>query len=139
MLEQKIEALTAAVEALTKALLAQPTTPNKAKAPKAEAPKVEAEAPKVEAEAEAPKAEAPKAEAPKAEAPKAEAPKAEAPKAKAKFTLQDIREVAQKCLDADKLQGVVKINLNYGLRKIGQATEDQLEPLHADLTALLNG
>ena len=127
MLEDKIAALTIAIETLTKVLIAQST---KAKTTKAEAPKVESEAPKVEVQPEAPKVEP---EAPKVEP---EAPKA--PKAKSK-TLQDVREVAQKCLDSDKLEGVVAINKKYGLRKIGQATEDQLDQLHTDLTALLNG
>jgi hypothetical protein len=119
MLEDKIAALTIAIETLTKVLIAQST--KAPKTTKSEAPKVESEAPKVEPEAPKVEPEAPKA-----------------PKAKSK-TLQDVREVAQKCLDSDKLEGVVAINKKYGLRKIGQATEDQLDQLHTDLTALLNG
>ena len=126
MLEDKIAALTIAIETLTKVLIAQST--KAPKTTKSEAPKVESEAPKVEPEAPKVEPEAPKVEP--------EAPKA--PKAKSK-TLQDVREVAQKCLDSDKLEGVVAINKKYGLRKIGQATEDQLDQLHTDLTALLNG
>ena len=125
MLEDKIAALTIAVEALTKALT-QSGDIKPAKAPKA--PKAE-EAP---APAAAPKA----AEAP-APAP---APKAEETAAPAKkLTLQDIREVAQQCLDNDKLSGVIAINKKYGLRKIGEATEDKFADLHTDLTNLLNG
>jgi hypothetical protein len=123
MLEDKIAALTIAVEALTKALT-QSGDIKPAKAPKA--PKAE------EAPAAAPKA----AEAP-APAP---APKAEETAAPAKkLTLQDIREVAQQCLDNDKLSGVIAINKKYGLRKIGEATEDKFADLHTDLTSLLNG
>ncbi len=121
MLEDKIAALTIAVEALTKALT-QSGDIKPAKAPKA-------------AKAEEAPAAAPKA----AEAP-APAPKAEETAAPAKkLTLQDIREVAQQCLDNDKLSGVIAINKKYGLRKIGEATEDKFADLHTDLTSLLNG
>ena len=118
MLEEKIAALTAAVEALTKVIQSGATaTPAKAvKAPKPA---------KVE-------------EAPAAKVEEAPAPEETEAPAK-KVTLQDIREVAQQCLDADKLSGVISINKKYGLRKIGEATEDKFADLHADLKALLNG
>jgi hypothetical protein len=128
MLEEKIAALTAAVEALTKVIQSGATaTPAKAvKAPKPA---------KVE---EAPAAKVEDAPAPAAKVE--EAPAAEETEAPAKkVTLQDIREVAQQCLDADKLSGVISINKKYGLRKIGEATEDKFADLHADLKALLNG
>jgi hypothetical protein len=127
MLEEKIAALTVAVEALTKVVqtlsIKQPE-PAAAKAPKAPKP----------AKTEEAKVEEPAAPAP---AP-AEELKAEEAPAK-KVTLQDIREVAQQCLDNDKLSGVISINKKYGLRKIGEATEDKFADLHADLKALLNG
>jgi hypothetical protein len=129
MLEEKIAALTVAVEALTKVVqtlsIKQPE-PAAAKPAKAPKPAKTEEAKVEEAAAPAP-----------APAP-AEEPKAEEAPAK-KVTLQDIREVAQQCLDNDKLSGVISINKKYGLRKIGEATEDKFADLHADLKALLNG
>ena len=122
MLEKKIAALTAAVEALTKVIQSgaiKNDAPAPAKAVKAPKPA------KVE-------------EAPAAKVEEAPAPEETQAPAK-KVTLQDIREVAQQCLDADKLSGVIGINKKYGLRKIGEATEDKFADLHADLKALLNG
>jgi len=127
MLEEKIAALTVAVEALTKVVQTLSIKqPEPAAAKPAKAPKP--------AKTEEAKVEEPAAPAP---AP-TEEPKAEEAPAK-KVTLQDIREVAQQCLDNDKLSGVIAINKKYGLRKIGEATEDKFADLHADLTALLNG
>lgn len=132
MLEEKIAALTAAVEALTKVIQSgavKTDAPAPAKAVKAPKPA------KVE---EAPAAKVEEAPAPAAKVEEAPAPEETQASVK-KVTLQDIREVAQQCLDADKLSGVISINKKYGLRKIGEATEDKFADLHADLKALLNG
>lgn len=132
MLEEKIAALTAAVEALTKVIQSgaiKNDSPAPAKAVKAPKPA------KVE---EAPAAKVEDVPAPAAKVEETPAPEETQAPAK-KVTLQDIREVAQQCLDADKLSGVIGINKKYGLRKIGEATEDKFADLHADLKALLNG
>lgn len=149
MLEEKIAALTVAVEALTSALsrthvitdispgigkgaaaaifeeAIKPSKARKAKVEEAPAPAVKVELEEVRVVGEE-----------RAKVLEKLPPISETPAKK--VTLQDIREVAQQCLDHDKLSGVIGINKKYGLRKIGEATEDKFADLHADLTALLN-
>ena len=144
MLEEKIAALTVAVEALTSALSrTHVVTEISPGLGKAAATAIFEEAIKPSKARKAKVEEAPAAKVEGAPAPAAkvvEAPAPEETEAPAKkVTLQDIRETAQQCLDADKLSGVIGINKKYGLRKIGEATEDKFADLHADLTALLNG
>ena len=136
MLEEKIAALTAAVEALTKVIQSGGVkTDAAAKPAKATKPaKVE------ETKVEETKVEEPVEEVRVVGVERAKVLEKLAPlPGVKKLTLQDIREVAQSCLDNDKLSGVIGINKKYGLRKIGEATEDKFADLHADLTALLNG
>ena len=135
MLEEKIAALTVAVEALTKVIQSSGATAVSAKPAKAPKPaKVEeAPAPAVKVELEEVRVVGEE----RAKVLEKLAPITEAQTKK--VTLQDIREIAQQCLDADKLSGVIAVNKKYGLRKIGEATEDKFADLHADLTALLNG
>lgn len=140
MLEEKIAALTAAIENLTKVIQsgAIKNDVNDVKAVKAvKAPKPakieEAPAPAVKVELEEVRVVG--EERAKVLEKLAPIPEAQTKK----VTLQDIREIAQQCLDADKLSGVIAVNKKYGLRKIGEATEDKFADLHADLTALLNG
>lgn len=83
------------------------------------------------------KAKAPKAEepAPAPEAPKAEEPAPEA----AKPTLQDLRDAAQKALDAGKLSDVVALNKELGVKRISEAPEDRWVEVIAKLKGLANG
>lgn len=148
-LEIQVAALTAAIENLTKVL----TRDSKCSCPEAKQPeaaavtepapvaktekkaKKEAPAPKVEEPAPAPEAKT-EEPAPKTEEPKAEAP---APKAAKKLTMQDVREVAQKALDAGKLAEVVKLNKEYNLKRISEAPEEKYEEIINRLTAIING
>lgn len=134
MLEEKIAALTVAVEALTSALSrTHVVTEISPGLGKAAATAIFEEAIKPSKARKAKVEEAPAAKVEDVPAPE----ETQAPAKK--VTLQDIREIAQQCLDADKLSGVIAVNKKYGLRKIGEATEDKFADLHADLTALLNG
>ena len=157
MLEKKIAARTAAVEALTQALsrthvVITETVPGLGKGAMTAAFEEAVKPAKVRKAKieEAPAAKVEEAPAAKVEQTVDEVRVVGLERAKVlekltplpavkKLTLQDIREVAQSCLDNDKLSGVIGINKKYGLRKIGEATEDKFADLHADLTALLNG
>ena len=71
---------------------------------------------------------------------KVEAPTPEpTPEPVRKYTVQDIRTLAQKALDEGKLAGVVAINREFGLKKISEATEDKFAEIIARLTALVHG
>lgn len=130
MLEEKIAALTAAVEALTKVIQSGGVKTDAAAKPAKATKPAKVEETKVEEPVEEVRVVG-------VERAKVLEKLAPLPGVK-KLTLQDIREVAQSCLDNDKLSGVIGINKKYGLRKIGEATEDKFADLHADLTALLN-
>lgn len=131
-LETEIASLTLAVQALTKALASQPTAhvevePSKpAKVAKAKPAKIEASAPEPEpAVVVEPE-------------PAVVEPTPEPVPAK-KYTVQDIRTLAQKALDEGKLAGVVAINKEFGLKKISEATEDKFAEIIARLTTLVHG
>ena len=133
MLEQKIEALTQAILALTETIK-RIDGPTVDAAPKAKTPKVK-ETPKVEETKveETPKVEETKVE----ETPSVE----ETPKVattSAKYTLQSVRDVAQKCLDAGKLADVVAINKAFGLKRIGEANPEQWPEIVKKLQAALD-
>lgn len=81
----------------------------------------------------APKAEAP-APAPAAEPEPAPAP-APAP-VKIEYTIADLREAAQRALDNGKLNDVVNINKEYGLKRISDANPDQYVEIIAKLQKL---
>ena len=121
-LETEIASLTLAVQALTKALASQP-------------------APYVEADIGQAQPEPVKAKPVKVAKPaKVEAPTPEPEPAPAiKYTVQDIRSLAQAALDDGKLAGVVAINKEFGLKKISEATEDKFAEIIARLTTLVNG
>lgn len=79
---------------------------------------------------------APKAEAP-APAPAAEPEPAPAPApVKIEYTVADLREAAQRALDAGKLNDVVNINKEYGLKRISDANPDQYVEIIAKLQKL---
>jgi len=120
-LETEIASLTLAVQALTKALASQP-------------------APYVEADIGQAQPEPVKAKPVKAKPVKVEAPTPEpTPEPARKYTVQDIRSLAQAALDDGKLAGVVAINKEFGLKKISEATEDKFAEIIARLTTLVNG
>ena len=106
MLEDRIKELTAAVEALTAAMLeAQPA--------KADAPK--------------PKAEKPKVEKTKEEMPKEEKPKAEAPKADFKMSMDDLTRM---CLGLarDGHRDAIKEKLSsLNVNRVGELEGDAFE------------
>ena len=127
-LETEIASLTIAVQALTKALASQP----------ASIPPTYVEADLGQAQPEPVKVAKPaKAKPAKVEAPTPE-PTPEPTPAK-KYTVQDIRTLAQAALDDGKLAGVVAINKEFGLRKISEATEDKFAEIIARLTTLVHG
>ena len=116
-LETEIASLTIAVQALTKALASQPTV-------EADLGQAQPEPVKV------------------AKPVKVEAPTPEpepTPEPARKYTVQDIRQLAQKALDEGKLAGVVAINKEFGLKKISEATEDKFAEIIARLTTLVHG
>jgi hypothetical protein len=128
-LETEIASLTLAVQALTKALASQPaSTP----------PPTYVEADLGQAQPEPVKVAKPA----KAKPVKVEAPTPEpepTPEPAKKYTVQDIRTLAQAALDDGKLAGVVAINKEFGLRKISEATEDKFAEIIARLTTLVHG
>jgi len=124
-LETEIASLTLAVQALTKALASQP----------ANTPPTYVEADLGQAQPEPVKAKPVKAKPVKVEAPTPEPEPAPA----IKYTVQDIRSLAQAALDDGKLAGVVAINKEFGLKKISEATEDKFAEIIARLTTLVHG
>ena len=121
-LETEIASLTLAVQALTKALGSTPPPPY------------------VEADLGQAQPEPVKAKPVKAKPAKVEAPTPEpTPEPTRKYTVQDIRQLAQKALDEGKLAGVVAINKEFGLKKISEATEDKFAEIIARLTTLVRG
>ena len=122
-LETEIASLTLAVQALTKALGSTPPPPY-------------VEADLGQAQPEPVKVAKPA----KAKPAKVEAPTPEpTPEPARKYTVQDIRQLAQKALDEGKLAGVVAINKEFGLKKISEATEDKFAEIIARLTTLVHG
>jgi len=126
-LETEIASLTLAVQALTKALASQP----------ASIPPTYVEADLGQAQPEPVKAKPVKAKPVKVEAPTPEPEPEPAPAIK--YTVQDIRSLAQAALDDGKLAGVVAINKEFGLKKISEATEDKFAEIIARLTTLVHG
>ena len=126
-LETEIASLTLAVQALTKALASQP----------ANTPPTYVEADLGQAQPEPVKAKPVKAKPVKVEAPTPEPEPEPAPAIK--YTVQDIRSLAQAALDDGKLAGVVAINKEFGLKKISEATEDKFAEIIARLTTLVHG
>ena len=125
-LETEIASLTLAVQALTKALASQP----------ASIPPPYVEADLGQAQPEPVKV----AKVAKAKPVKVEAPTPEpTPEPARKYTVQDIRQLAQKALDEGKLAGVVAINKEFGLKKISEATEDKFAEIIARLSTLVHG
>lgn len=104
--------------AATLEAIAPVTKPKKAKAPKVEAPAAPAEEP---APAPAPAAEEP-----------APAPEP----AKKQYTLADLREAAQKALDAGKLNDVVDLNKKYNVKRISEVSPDLYPEIIAKLEAI---
>ena len=123
-LETEIASLTLAVQALTKALGSTLPTYVEADLGQAQPEPVKAKPVKV-------------AKPAKVEAPTPE-PTPE-PEPTRKYTVQDIRQLAQKALDEGKLAGVVAINKEFGLKKISEATEDKFAEIIARLTTLVHG
>ena len=121
-LETEIASLTIAVQALTKALASQPTV----------------EADLGQAQPEPVKAKPVKAKPVKVEAEPTPEPTPE-PEPARKYTVQDIRQLAQQALDEGKLAGVVAINKEFGLKKISEATEDKFAEIIARLSNLVHG
>jgi len=129
-LETEIASLTLAVQALTKALASQP----------ASIPPPYVEADLGQAQPEPVKvAKVAKAKPAKVEAPAPEPTPEPTPEPARKYTVQDIRQLAQKALDEGKLAGVVAINKEFGLKKISEATEDKFAEIIARLTTLVHG
>ena len=127
-LETEIASLTLAVQALTKALASTP-------------PPSYVEADLGQAQPEPVKAKPAKAKPAKVEAP-TPGPTPEPtpePEPARKYTVQDIRQLAQKALDEGKLAGVVAINKEFGLKKISEATEDKFAEIIARLSNLVHG
>lgn len=136
-LETEIASLTLAVQALTKALASQPTASTPVEATQ-EAPAPEPVKVAKPAKAKPAKVEAPAPEPEPTPEPAAIEPTPEPEPAK-KYTVQDIRTLAQKALDEGKLAGVVAINKEFGLKKISEATEDKFADIIARLNTLLHG
>lgn len=88
------------------------------------------------------KAKTPKVEEPAPEpepaAPAAPEPEP-APATKRTFTISDLREAAQKALDAGKLDEVVNLNKQYGVKRISEVPADLYEKIIAKLEAIVNG
>lgn len=144
MIEDTIIKLTASIEALTVAINAQKFQVTEIIG--AERTKVleklgsvdkpaKADKVKNEKKVEAAKAE----EAPKVEETKTEAPAKTEEKPAAGATIADVRDAAQKCLDAGKLAAVVAINKEYGIKRISEAPEAKYAEVVAKLTEALNG
>ncbi len=136
-LETEIASLTLAVQALTKALASQPTASTPVEAAQ-EAPAPEPVKVAKPAKAKPAKVEAPAPE-PVAVEPTPEPVAVVEPEPAKKYTVQDIRTLAQKALDEGKLAGVVAINKEFGLKKISEATEDKFADIIARLNTLLHG
>ena len=136
-LETEIASLTLAVQALTKALASQPTASTPVEATQ-EAPAPEPVKVAKPAKAKPAKVEAPAPE-PVAVEPEPVAAVVVEPEPAKKYTVQDIRTLAQKALDEGKLAGVVAINKEFGLKKISEATEDKFADIIARLNTLLHG
>lgn len=154
MIETEIQKLTAAVSQLTvtaEALLEtlrhrapasggyviapvasmemQPPAEEPAPAPK---PK-KVKAPKAEAPAPAPVVEEVTAE------PDATPDTAPASAVEKVYTIADLREAAQKALDAGKLDGVVNLNKEYGVKRISEVPADLYGEIITKLEKLVNG
>lgn len=76
----------------------------------------------------------PPAAAPAEPAPAEPAP---APKADAEVTVNDLRELAQKLLQAGKVKEIVAINTKLGVRRISDAPKEKYAELHSELTKIL--
>lgn len=124
MIEEQLQSLIEAVNRLTDALNSRQTQTV-----------MVASAPSVVAE-EAPKPKA-KAKPEPAPAPVAETP-APIPVPSAKLTANDLRALAQKLLDADKLPAILAINKTYGVKRITEAPVEKYPEIHAALTAALD-
>lgn len=83
------------------------------------------------------KAKAPKVEEP-APAPEAALPAPEAAPDPETFTIQDLREEAQKLLVANRSDEIVAINEKYGVKRISEVSPDLYPEIIAKLR-LLNG
>ena len=79
------------------------------------------------------KAKAPKVEEPKPEPASEPAPAPEAPAATSGVSLANIRAAAQKALDNGKVQQIVAINKQYGLKRVSDASPDQYAEILAKL------
>lgn len=153
MIESDIQKLTAAIEQLTvtaEALLEtlrhQPAaTGGKGAMPALVAEKLGQPIPSLETVEEvlpAPKpkkAKAPKVEEPAPEPAPAEEPAPAAEPAKREYTVADLRDAAQKALDAGKLNEVVNLNKEYKVKRISEVTPDLYPEIIAKLEALVNG
>lgn len=137
-LETEIASLTLAVQALTKALASQPTASTPVEATQ-EAPAPEPVKVAKPAKAKPAKVEAPAPEPVAVEPEPVAAAAVVEPEPAKKYTVQDIRTLAQKALDEGKLAGVVAINKEFGLKKISEATEDKFADIIARLNTLLHG
>ena len=137
-LETEIASLTLAVQALTKALASQPAVSTPVEATQEAPVKVAKPAKAKPAKVEAPAPE-PVAVEPEPVATVIEPTLEPEPEPAKKYTVQDIRTLAQKALDEGKLAGVVAINKEFGLKKISEATEDKFADIIARLNTLLHG
>lgn len=140
-LETEIASLTLAVQALTKALASQPASIPPLPYVEADLGQAQPEPVKVAkpAKAKPAKVEAPAPEPVAVEPELAAAAAVVEPEPAKKYTVQDIRTLAQKALDEGKLAGVVAINKEFGLKKISEATEDKFADIIARLNTLLHG
>lgn len=120
MIEEQLQSLIEAVNRLTDALNSRQTQTV-----------MVASAPSVVAE------EAPKPKAKAKPEPAVETP-APIPVPSAKLTANDLRALAQKLLDADKLPAILAINKTYGVKRITEAPVEKYPEIHAALTAALN-
>jgi len=142
MIEEKIDKLISAIERLTETLQNMPSLDqmsSEGPATKEEEKLAEVHAALLE-QVEGGKAKKAKKEK-VAPAPVA-APEPEptpAPVAAPEITLSQIREAAQKALDNGKLDQVVAINKEYGLKRISDAAIEQWPEILAKLEALNNG
>lgn len=93
------------------------------------------------AEEPAPAPKPKKAKAPKVEEPAPEPAPAEEPAAPAKreYTVADLREAAQKALDAGKLNEVVNLNREYSVKRISEVAPELYSEIITKLEALVNG
>ncbi len=144
MIEEKIDKLISAIERLTETLQNMPSVDQifpEGPATKEEEKLAEVHAALLE-QVEGGKTKKAKKEkvapAPVA-APEPEPEPTPAPVAAPEITLSQIREAAQKALDNGKLDQVVAINKEYGLKRISDAATEQWPEILAKLEALNNG